>query len=153
MPVDNMLARPNIVIYAADFDGVEQKIREIQAGIEEEGIPYMLIKGEQLDAADLAWQGAAVSQLGVGLGISLKGICVHFHKLPQGEPLFISSDIANPAVCRQFGYNGARLVKGLPFKEQKELCFTKDWEKEQLVEQIRQIVAKILEEDSKGHGR
>lgn len=156
MPGDNILAKPNIVIYAAGGDGYEQKIREVQAGIEEEGLPYALLIGEQNDAAALAWQGAAASQLGVGLGIG-KGICIHFHKLPQAEPLFISEEAANPAVWRQYGYNAARLVKGLPFKEDPakdpKPSFSLEQDQEQLVAHIRAIVAKILKEDTAGYGR
>ncbi|MDF2875980.1 MAG: dehydratase medium subunit [Sporomusa sp.] len=152
MPANNMMVKPSIVICVAEHDGYERKIREIQAGIEEEGVPYTLLQGDEgCEAVTLAWQGAAASQLGVGLGVSLTGLCIHYHKLAAPKPLFTSTDTANPGIWRQFGYNAARLVKGLPFKEKLEQSFTIEGTEEQLFEQIQALVKKILQENGQGH--
>ncbi len=148
---DNMMIKPSIVICVADHDGCERKIREVQAGIEEEGVPYTRRPGENSDAVRLAWQGANVSGLGTGLGISPDGVCIHYHKLAADAPLFTADDTGNPELWRQFGYNAARLVKGLPFKTSQERSLVMECTPEQLVAHIQELVEKILQENGRVH--
>lgn len=144
------VTKPNIAICLFEHEQSKQKIREIQAGIEEEGVPCILIPGEKNDAVALAWQAAGLSHLGVGVGVSQAAICLHYYKLSEFDPLFISEQSDNPTTWRLFGYNAARLVKGLPFKEDiPDKGLEAD---DQLYEQVRQIVMKILRE-TKQDGR
>lgn len=152
MNEDTMLSKPSIVIGVVDELGCEAIIREIRAGIEEEGVPYALLKGEVGDAVALAWQAANSSRLGVGVGISPTDLCIHHHKFPVLEPLFTSATDGDPAQWRQFGYNAARLVKGLPFKDNVVPGLTLDLDEAQLVQQVHQLVKKILQELAHGHG-
>lgn len=108
--------KPSIVIYVNSHYGQEAKLREVQAGIEEEGIPCAWYVGAG-DAGSLAYRGASESQLGVGVGISAEYMSVHSRKLPEETPLFVLADGNNSAAWRRLGCNAARLVKGTPFKE------------------------------------
>ncbi|SDF45545.1 glycerol dehydratase reactivase beta/small subunit family protein [Sporomusa acidovorans] len=154
MHSDIKLIKPSIVICISEDGQDEYKIREIKAGIEEEGIPYSLLQAKNSDAIALAWQAAAASQLGVGVGVSPAGVCIHYHKLSEDTPLFISETASNPGIWRQFGYNAARLVKGLPFKDNDNRKSVIDIDDEaQLYEQVYQIVMKVLSETAQGAGR
>ncbi|MBP2649301.1 MAG: dehydratase medium subunit [Firmicutes bacterium] len=107
--------KPSISIYVKSHAGQQEKIREIQAGLEEEGVPSSVKTGED-DAVTLSYRGAIESQLEVGIGLDAAVMSVHFRKLPSDNPLFLSRDKDNPAAWRYLGYNAARLVKGIPFK-------------------------------------
>ncbi|WP_371373674.1 glycerol dehydratase reactivase beta/small subunit family protein [Sporomusa aerivorans] len=151
---DTKLIKPSIVICTSENSQDEYKIREIKAGIEEEGVPHILLQAKSCDVTALAWQAAAASHLGVGVGINSTGVCIHYHKLPEDQPLFISDTRSNPGTWRQFGYNAARLVKGLPFKtgNNREIVIDID-DEAQLYEQVYQIVLKVLSETAQGVGR
>jgi hypothetical protein len=114
MVTENAAVRPNIVIYVNAYFGQEAKLREVQAGIEEEGVPSAWCVGAG-DANSLACRGAAESPLGVGVGIGAEAMSVHYHKLPAAKPLFVLP-AGEPPVWRRLGCNAARLVKGTPFK-------------------------------------
>ena len=146
MHTDIKLIKPSIVICASGHSQDDAKIREIKAGIEEEGVPCSLLADREGDVAALAWQAAAASHLGVGVGISPAGAGLHYHKLPEHTPLFIAA-ANSPGTWRQLGYNAARLVKGLPFKADGNREFVIDIDDEaRLYEQVYQIVVKILNE-------
>ncbi|GAB6179576.1 hypothetical protein JCM14036_08950 [Desulfotomaculum defluvii] len=151
MQFDKTLTKPSIIICTVPFEGSETKLREIQAGIEEEGVPYLLQKSEQSDRVDLAYQGANASQLGVGIGISPTGICIHYHKLPEDQPLFSLDGDGTPEEWRYFGYNAARLVKGLPFKDMPTEDPALDLDTAQLYQLVREIVIKVEQELARGH--
>ena len=147
--------KPNIVINATREAGIEAKIREIQAGIEEEGVPWVSEYKEGLDALLLAYQAACTSALGVGIGVSGDEICIHYAKLPQEKPLF-SIKAGGISSWRCCGYNAARLVKGVYFKEigedsmpQPESVF---WnieknEIENLAQRVAELVRQYLADD------
>lgn len=143
--------RPSIVIHIFPHAGEAAKLREIQAGMEEEGVPYSLRTGTDTDAVALGHQGAYQSALGVGVGISPDGLCIHYRKLPAGEPLFVLTGKQDAAEWRRFGYNAARLVKGLPFKDRQAAEAAAD-EPDGLYARVREIVLKILPELAQGHG-
>ena len=110
--------KPCILIYLAPHPGSEEKLREVQAGMEEEGIPYTVVQSNETNAAALSYEGASKSKLGVGVGIGAEDLCIHYVKLPAQKPLFALQEVGSPAQWRHFGYNAARLVKGIPFKDQ-----------------------------------
>ena len=151
--------KPCISIYIFPHDGCDEKIREVTAGMEEEGIPYAIVKSEVQSAVMLAHTGAGQSQLGVGVGISTGEMCIHYQKLAPDQPLFVSNE-KNPQVWRCFGYNAARLVKGIPFKtlafDEQPKNFAPKLEQQvdslDLYQLVSGIVNKILQESAQGHG-
>ena len=169
MQVDQAVHKPSIIICTYPHTGCEAKLRELRAGMEEEGVPCLLVDAAAADAVALAHKGAHVSPLGVGIGISPDSLCVHYQKLPEHQPLFVLTGAGSRAEWRAFGYNAARLVKGLPFKAtaaEVETAATVAVSREQgtiqqypangdmaeLYATVREIVLKVLQENAQGHG-
>jgi hypothetical protein len=89
-------------------------LRELTAGMEEEGVPFRVEKAEAGGAAELAHAAAHASTLDVGIGVDAAGhICVHHSKLPPDAPALTGP----PEHARSLGHNAARLVTGIPFKK------------------------------------
>jgi hypothetical protein len=154
MQSNKTLNKPSIIICACPHDACAAKLRELQAGMEEEGVPCLLTDDAGGDAAALAFKGAQVSPPGVGVGISPAALCVHYQKLPERQPLFVLERTGTPAEWRNFGYNAARLVKGLPFKDtsvQEEAAAPED-DMAKLYASVREIILKVLQESAQGHG-
>ena len=145
--------KPCVLIHVSPHPSFEHKIREVQAGMEEEGIPYVVMQSNQSDVVALAYQGACTSKLGVGVGIGVEGLCIHYSKLPAEEPLFALKVAGTPLEWRHFGYNAARLVKGIPFKNQSaENLIPQVMDHSDLYSLISTIVKKVLQETVQGHG-
>ena len=153
MVTDKMPAKPCIHIYIIPHTGDEQKLREVKAGMEEEGIPCTVVQAQASNVIALSYQGASASQLGVGVGIGPEGMSIHYHKLPPQEPLFISAAEGNPEQWRNFGYNAARLVKGIPFKKVVESTCHQPSEKDEIEHLVHNEVMRILEDTKKTMGR
>lgn len=98
------------VLYTAEAEC--DIIREICAGLEEEGVPFITeFCSENLDATELAVRAAFLSPLQVGVGVDRQGRgALHHEKLTQSAP-YIAENGGNG---RALGKNAARLVKGLP---------------------------------------
>ena len=175
MQIDKAANKPSIIICTYPHTGYEAKLRELQAGMEEEGVPCLLADAAAADAVALAYKGAQVSPLGVGIGISADSLCVHYQKLPESQPLFVLAGAGSRGEWRTFGYNAARLVKGLPFKTiaaevepvaAPAVCDVHAISPEQgtvqqypanddmaeLYATVRKIVLKVLQENVQGHG-
>lgn len=153
MQLATTLNKPSIIICTSGHGGYEAKLRELQAGMEEEGVPCSLLDGGSADAITLAYKGAQVSLLGVGVGISPAALCIHYQKLPESQPLFVLEGEGTLAQWRYFGYNAARLVKGLPFKENSlPESATPAEATAQLYASVRKIILKVLQESAQGHG-
>lgn len=90
-------------------------LKEIQYGMEEEGIPWVLEQRQSGTALDLAWEAAKSSNLEVGIGADEEWIVLHYNKLEQDHPLFRIS-ARSQGEARALGANAARLVKKLPLK-------------------------------------
>jgi hypothetical protein len=89
-------------------------LRELTAGMEEEGVPFRVEEAEAGGAAELAYAAAHASTLDVGIGVDTAGhICVHHAKLPPDAPALTGP----PRHARSLGHNAARLVTGIPFKK------------------------------------
>ena len=145
--------KPCVMIQVFPHTGLEQKIREVRAGMEEEGIPCLVAQCNEADAAALAYRGACESRLGVGIGIGAEGLCIHYAKLPAKKPLFASQGAGNPHQWRHYGYNAARLVKGIPFKTDfPENTGPQDMDYNALYSLVLGIVQKVLRETAQGHG-
>jgi hypothetical protein len=90
-------------------------VRAVQAGLEEEGVPFDVHRYEQTDPCALAHQAARDSPLDVGLGVTGEELCVHHAKLPRDRPVR-SERTGRPAEARRLGHDAARVVTGVPLK-------------------------------------
>ena len=86
--------RPEIILYTCRPD--EDYLKEICAGIEEEGVLYQVCS-RQGDLDTLAFEAAAASMMGCGKNV-FELNCPRFWQ------------------CRNLGANSARAVKKMPFK-------------------------------------
>ncbi len=78
-----IIKRPSIFIYVNNPDAVF--LRDVCAGIEEEGVFYEIKEMETALPDELAWNAANDSMLGSGVGISGKGIAMQMRGLPKGR--------------------------------------------------------------------
>lgn len=77
-----IVQKPAILIYSRNPD--QDYLREVCAGIEEEGVLYEVRQREEcLD--ELAYLAAAESMLGVGIGIDGERIAMQMSRLPKGR--------------------------------------------------------------------
>lgn len=115
MPMPHEIRKPMIhFFHTAQVN--RQAIREVELGMEEEGIPWKLDQMQSGNALTLAWEAAQSSNLEVGVGADDQWIVLHYSKLEKDQPLFRISAQAGPAQARALGANAARLVKKLPLK-------------------------------------
>jgi len=144
--------KPCVLIYVFSHSGCEAKIREVQAGMEEEGIPYTVVHSNEVNAAALSYEGASKSKLGVGIGIGEEDLCIHYVKLPAQTPLFALQTSGTPGEWRHFGYNAARLVKGIPFKNHSPVDVELELHNANtLYDIVYRIVQKVLQESAQDH--
>lgn len=119
----------------------EVLLREILAGIEEEGIPSRLINME-LDDATMVREvhGAAQqSKIGIAIGVINNRIILHYGKLREDKPLIdIRLNLYEKEKARVIGCNAARLYKIMPLKDIKLVDV-------ELVEKIRTAVASVID--------
>lgn len=104
--------KPSIIIYCREAD--EDLLREVCAGIEEEGVLYQVLSHEgELDT--LAYDAARESMLGSGVGIHGSCLAMQMQRLPKGKNVF---ELNAPKFwqCRNLGANSARAIKKMPFK-------------------------------------
>lgn len=128
--------RPAVVVFCHPDRENRRRLREITAGLEEEGVPYRIENGRTGDAVEngragdavengrtggareLAFAAARASTLGVGVGVDAAGnICVHHAKLPPDAPALAGTASDARGIARTMGHNAARLVVGIPFKQ------------------------------------
>lgn len=114
MPAVEM-TKPTIHILYAD-GASEEVLRQIQFGMEEEGIPWEIATRSGVDASALAWEAAQASRLEVGVGLDAQSVVLHFSKLEAEQPLFQIPARSDVGLVRALGANAARLVKKLPLK-------------------------------------
>lgn len=107
--------RPDICIKCAP--GVQlSALRNVQLGMEEEGIPFHLAAEEARPARELAKSAADESRLDVGVGIDANYLVLTHAKLEESKPLFEVAFSEGDEAQRSLGANAARLVKRTPFK-------------------------------------
>lgn len=94
----------------------DQVLREVMAGIEEEGVSYRVIKVYHTsDVSFVAHTAAKLSGSGVGIGIQSKGTTViHQKDLPPlaNLELFPQAPLIDLETFRQIGKNAAKYAKG-----------------------------------------
>lgn len=105
--------KPTILIYTQQAD--PDYLREVCAGIEEEGVLYQ-IREMEADLDGLAYAAANESMLGSGVGIQGRQLALQMRRLPQGHNVF---ELNAPRFwqCRNLGANSARAIKKMPFKK------------------------------------
>ena len=107
--------RPAVLVYR--HPGAPAPVlREVCAGVEEEGVPTDVVDvpGPD-DATALAHAAAGESRLGVGIGLDAAGAAaVHHGTLPERTPVATTPAGALPSEWRRVGRTAARVVKHLP---------------------------------------
>ena len=105
-----VVKRPSIFIYTHEADPAI--LKEVCAGIEEEGIFY-----DTTEMPDECMEKLAYSMLGSGIGIFGTAVCLKMRGLEKGRNIESYLE-PNRKQCRNVGANSARAIKKLPFKEE-----------------------------------
>lgn len=110
-----IIKRPSIFIYTHEAD--PSVLKEVCAGIEEEGVFYDISEMPDECMEKLAFKAARDSMLGSGIGIFGTAVCLKMRGLEKGRNIesYLTPDKAQ---CRNAGSNSARAIKKLPFKEE-----------------------------------
>ncbi|WP_100497943.1 glycerol dehydratase reactivase beta/small subunit family protein [Geodermatophilus chilensis] len=107
--------RPAVLVYRHPA-APASVLRQVCAGVEEEGVPTDVtdVPGPD-DATALAHAAAGESRLGVGIGLDAAGAAaVHHGTLPEQAPVLTTPAQALPSDWRRVGRVAARVVKHLP---------------------------------------
>lgn len=98
-------------------DAPQSALSSISSGIEEEGIPYELVRIPNESIKTASFRAADSSRLSVGIALGESEAALHYSKLRKDAPLFwLKDDTFNAHLLRNLGSNAARLVKGVAFK-------------------------------------
>lgn len=116
MRLDYDAPKPEIKVLHGKNETLNCVVAHVLHGIEEEGLPFSIEENEELDSIELAYRGAELSHLGVGIGITEKEVVLHFIKLKEDQPLFRVPSYSDVETLRALGSNAARIVKRMPFK-------------------------------------
>ncbi|MBQ3335514.1 MAG: glycerol dehydratase reactivase beta/small subunit family protein [Eubacteriaceae bacterium] len=108
--------KPEINVFYAKNSVPKDIVTEVTLGIEEEGIPFVVLEKENKNARELAYKAAEASHIGVGIGISDE-VVLHYIKLKGDTPLFAISSQSNEENLRAIGSNAGRLMKRMPFRD------------------------------------
>ncbi|HEY9574948.1 MAG TPA: glycerol dehydratase reactivase beta/small subunit family protein [Lachnospiraceae bacterium] len=108
-----IINRPSILIYAVEAS--KSALKEICAGIEEEGVLYEVVKKDKGSAKELAYAAANESVLGSGIGIFKTEMALQMRNIKMEKPVFYSEK-EEESQCRKLGINSARAVKHRPFQ-------------------------------------
>lgn len=109
-----IIKKPSIFIYTHEPDPLV--LKDICAGIEEEGVFYEISDFPDTGAEQLARQAAQDSMPGSGIGISGTAVCLKMRGLEPDRSIE-SHSAPTPVQCRNLGANSARAIKKLPFKD------------------------------------
>ena len=104
-----IIKRPSIFIYTHEADPTV--LKEVCAGIEEEGVFFDTTEMPDECMEKLAYKAARDSMLGSGVGIFGTAVCLKM----RGIESYLNP---NRTQCRNIGANSARAIKKLPFKEE-----------------------------------
>ena len=114
-----IVKKPTIVIYTCQAD--ETLLREVCAGIEEEGVLYELASRSFGNADALSLLACDTSMLGVGIGMNGKSMSLHIKGMNvnrgSDETMALFAYEAPSAdEARGLGANGARVIKKRPLR-------------------------------------
>ncbi|MDD7268167.1 MAG: glycerol dehydratase reactivase beta/small subunit family protein [Lachnospiraceae bacterium] len=108
-----IINKPTVKIYIVSI--YDDLLKEICAGIEEEGVLYEVVHQTDARVSELAYQAAHDSIVAVGIGIVHREVAMHLEQCAKGTDAFcLLSPTADQ--CRRLGANAARAVKRKPFK-------------------------------------
>ncbi|MGB3353888.1 MAG: glycerol dehydratase reactivase beta/small subunit family protein [Mycobacterium sp.] len=107
--------KPAILVLSCSAGPVEN---EVLAGIEEEGVPFVVERPTAGgDANALGRLAAGRSTLNVGVGIDDDGrVSVQHQKLARPPDGLSTDEPADPVAARTLGHNAARIVVGIPLR-------------------------------------
>lgn len=118
----------------------EPFLKEILAGIEEEGIPYN-VKNISFNESTIlreVYTAAQESRMGIAIGVIENRIVLHFNKLKEEKPLIdIKINLYEKEKARIVGCNAARLYKIMPFKDIESVNM-------ELLEKVRASVIAVI---------
>ena len=108
-----IIKKPSIFIYTHKADSAV--LRNVCAGIEEEGVFYETTEFPDTCMEKLAYKAARDSMLGSGIGIFGTAVCLKMRGLEKGRNI---ESYLHPTweEARNIGSNSARAVKKLPFR-------------------------------------
>ncbi len=113
--------KPEIKIILNSSKVCKKAVEYICQGMEEEGLPFSIEEMEENNPVELAFRGAELSPLGVGIGVTEKQAVLHFIKLKEDQPIFSIPTASDEDTLRGLGSNAARLIKRMPFKDLKNV--------------------------------
>jgi hypothetical protein len=99
--------KPAVHLYTVDE--TLPAIREICAGMEEEGVPWKILRMDGT-ARGLAYRAATDSVLESGIGLTAGEVALQMRKVAEDRPLFVFAD-PTAEQYRMIGANAARAVK------------------------------------------
>ena len=105
--------RPTILIFTVRPD--EALLREMCAGIEEEGVLYDVIAQPSGEAEALAALASGMSMLGPGLALVGQATALHIKGMTDASPL-LGYAHTTPQQARNIGADSARVIKKLPLR-------------------------------------
>ena len=108
-----IIKKPSIFIYTYHPD--TEILKQICAGIEEEGVFYELIEQNRSDLDELVWHAANDSMLGSGIGLSGQDAALQMRGIRKGCNIE-SYQKPTKEQCRKLGANSARAIKKQAFK-------------------------------------
>lgn len=140
--ISNNQQRPSIFVIVSNHE--ELILKELLAGIEEEGIPYdvkYLNLSEDTVLRDL-YVESQKSRIGIAVAIINNRIILQNNKLKEEKPLIDITLTSQPQEkARIVGTNAARLYKVMPLKDIKDVNL-------ELVEKIKIAVMSILKQQN-----
>lgn len=108
-----IVKKPSIFIYTNKPN--QEYLKEICAGIEEEGVFFEVFQRETADLDALSFEAANDSMMGSGIGILKNSVAMQMKGIPKGKNIE-SYQNPGPEECRKIGANSARAIKKMPFK-------------------------------------
>lgn len=113
-------SKPAIVIYGL-ASLADQVLKQLQLGIEEEGLPFMyepVVASPAKDVIAQAYGAAQASPLLVGLAGDGTELVLHYRHLAQEQFVYRlkGSALEDLGAVRLLGSNAAKLVKGIPLR-------------------------------------
>lgn len=108
-----IVKKPSIFIYTNHPD--QMLLREVCAGIEEEGVFFEVFEREPSDLDTLAFEAANDSMMGSGIGMSNHQVALQMKGISKGRNVEFY-EMPDEVQCRKIGANSARAIKKMPFK-------------------------------------